>query len=414
MSTLKEKLYAELLLKMEIAQEGITFDKKILEQIGLGGKRQEQVQCLFNYNREADASLDLPPFMVLPHGLTTFFLYDRKAPNRLTFDSKGYYVVRQNGDAVPVQFTERPRYYDKFTIDGTPMRTVAIHNTDGVVFVAYSNECSLQATSKDCLFCNINATKATFGEKQGVKWKYPSQIGETVAEAYKEGNRHVTISGGFVPERREVDYYLDVAEAINEHTGLDDFNGTACIGAPRDLSVIEKYKEAGFRTLAINIEVWNEHFFRAYCPGKELECGGRQHWINALEYGVGVFGRGRVRSNMVGGLESKESTLEGIEYLTSKGVLAIAPAWNPNPGSALEGHRAPVPEWHVDLSKKTYALYKKQGYTWDEIYDGNAAPLTLVHDIYRIEEGRLPIFGNSEFKVPEIVQSSQIRETVAV
>ena len=102
MSTLKEKLYAELLLKMEIAQEGITFDKKILEQIGLGGKRQEQVQCLFNYNREADASLDLPPFMVLPHGLTTFFLYDRKAPNRLTFDSKGYYVVRQNGDAVPV------------------------------------------------------------------------------------------------------------------------------------------------------------------------------------------------------------------------------------------------------------------------------------------------------------------------
>jgi hypothetical protein len=272
------------------------------------------------------------------------------------------------------------------------MRTVAVHNTDNVVFVAYSNECSLQATSKDCLFCNINATKRTYGEAQGVKWKFPRQIGETVAEAYREGARHLTISGGFVPERREVDYYLDVAENIRHFTGLDDFNGTACIGAPKDLSVIDKYKEAGFRTLAINIEVWNEHFFRAYCPGKDAECGGQKHWIAALEYAVGVFGRGRVRSNMVGGLESKESTLEGIEALTAKGVVAMSPAWVPNPGSALEGHRSPEPEWHIDVAKKTYQIYRKVGFTFDQVYDATAVPQTLVHDLYRIDEQRLPVF----------------------
>jgi hypothetical protein len=195
-----------------------------------------------------------------------------------------------------------------------------------------------------------------------------------------------------VPERREVDYYLDVAESIKAHTGLSDFNGTACIGAPRDLSIIEKYKEVGYRTLAINIEVWNEHFFRAYCPGKDLECGGQKHWIKALEHAVGVFGFGRVRSNMVGGLESKQSTLEGIEYLSSRGIIAISPGWMPNPGSALEGHRAPEPAWHVDVAKKTAAIYRRVGFTWDQIYDANAVPLTLVHDIYRIEEERLPIF----------------------
>ena len=403
MSTLKETLYDELRLKAEISQEGVTVDPRILQKLDLGGQRQEQIQCLFNYNRESDASLALPPYLILPNGLISLFLYDRKAPNRLDTDGKDFFLVRQNGDAVPVKFGERPKYYDKKTTDGTPMGTVAVYNTDGVVFVAYSNECSLQTTSKDCLFCNINATKATFGEAQGVKWKYPKQIGETVAAAYQEGNRHVTISGGFVPERREVDYYLDVAESIKEHTGLADFNGTACIGAPKDLTVIEKYKEAGFRTLAINIEVWDPNFFRAYCPGKEQECGGRDHWIKALEYGVEVFGRGRVRSNMVGGLESKQTTLEGIDYLTSKGILAISPAWNPNPGSALEGHRTPVPEWHIDVAQKTYAYYKKQGFTWDQIYDGNAVPQTLVHDIYRIEEGRLPIFGTSVAQTVETI-----------
>ncbi|HSN16023.1 MAG TPA: radical SAM protein, partial [Anaeromyxobacteraceae bacterium] len=382
--------YRELELKAQIGQEGITFDPAIFRDLEVGGEHQEQVHCLFEYDTDTHVGLELPPYLVLPNGLVTLFNSTRRSSNRLVREGSQFAVRRANGDEIPVTFAKRPGYYAKKTSDGTAMKTVAVHNTDDVVFVAYSNECSLKATGKDCLFCNINATRDTYGEADGVKWKYPRQIGETVAAAYAEGARHVTISGGFVPERREVDYYLDVAESIKEHTGLEDFNGTACIGAPQDLSIIEKYREVGYRTLAINIEVWNEHFFRAYCPGKEQLCGGQKHWIQALERAVEVFGRGRVRSNMVGGLESKASTLEGIETLTSKGIIAISPPWYPNPGSALEGHRSPEPEWHLDVARKTAAIYRKVGFTWDQIYDANAAPITLVHDIYRIEEGRLP------------------------
>jgi hypothetical protein len=397
---IKETLYAELELKAILNQEGFNFDPAVLRHLDGENRAQEQVQNLFNYNRDADPTLSLPSWLTLPNGLVVSFRQDSRSPNRLEHDGRDFYAVRPGGDAYRLRLAARPHYYDLATSDGTPMRTVATSNTDGVVFVAYSNECSLQATSKDCLFCNINATKARYGDAQGVKWKYPLQIGETIAAAYREGNRHLTISGGFVPERREVEYYLDVAESIREHTGLEDFNGTACIGAPRDLSVIDKYKEAGYRTLAINIEVWNEHFFRAYCPGKEKECGGRDHWIEALEYGVEVFGRGRVRSNMVGGLESKDSTLEGIEYLTSRGVLANAPPWIPNAGSALEGHRSPEPEWHLDVAKKSYALYRKHGFTWDHLYDSTAVPQTLVHDLYRIDEQVLPAFDKLREAVP--------------
>lgn len=395
-NTIKEQLYAELELKSLFSQDGFSFSPDVLRLTQAGGRSQEQVQCLFNFNRHTDAALNLPTYFTLPNGLVVPFRHDGRSHHRLEHDGKDFYAVHQDGDAFRVSFSERPGYYNKLTSDGTPMRTVAVQRTEGVVFVAYSNECSLKATSKDCLFCNINATKATYGEIQGVKWKYPRQIGETIAEAYKEGNRHLTISGGFVPERREVDYYLDVAEAIQEHTGLQDFNGTACIGAPRDLEIIQKYKEAGYRTIAINLEVWNEHFFRAYCPGKEKECGGRDHWVRALEHAVDVFGFGRVRSNLVGGLEPKDSLYEGLEYLTSRGVVAISPAWQPNPGSALEGHRSPEPEWHVDVARQTYKLFRKAGFSWDTIFDAYAEPQTLVHDIYRIEEGRLPIFKQAE------------------
>jgi hypothetical protein len=392
MSSLVDRLYHELELKAHISQEGVSFDPAVFRHLDLGATAQENVNCLFSYSRGVSPTLELPPFVILPHGLVALFFHDRNSTNRLEFEDGRFQIRRFDGEVVPVSFGKRPAYYAKTTSDGTPMRTVAVHNTDGVVFVAYSNECALKAVGKDCLFCNINATKATYGEVQGVKWKYPHQIGETIAAAYAEGNRHLTISGGFVPERREVEYYLDVAESIQEHTGLDDFNGTACIGAPSDLDILGKYKAVGYRTLAINLEVWNRHFFRAYCPGKEELCGGQEHWIRALEAAVDVFGHGRVRSNLVGGLESKASTLEGLEYLISKGVVAISPAWNPNPGSALEGHRTPEPAWHLDVAKKTAQLFRKAGFTWDIIYDAYAVPQTLVHDLYRIEERRLPVF----------------------
>ncbi|WP_368853468.1 radical SAM protein, partial [Treponema endosymbiont of Eucomonympha sp.] len=190
-----------------------------------------------------------------------------------------------------VRFAGRPRFYNLKTSDGSAMRTVAVDYGYGALFVAYSNECSLKDKGLDCLFCNINATKSLYGEAQGISWKTPQQVGETIAAGYKDGYSHLTVSGGFIAERREVEYYLDVAEAVQEYTGLEDFNGTACIGAPLDFSVFEKYKAAGFRTIATNVEIWNGKLFDVICPGKAQHCGGRRNWLNTLDEELRVFGK---------------------------------------------------------------------------------------------------------------------------
>lgn len=392
MNKLKEQLYKEIDLKAALQSQGVSFRPEVFKNLDLGRTYQEQVHTLFEYDTDTHTDYDLPPYLILPSGIRVLFNANRKSPYSIEFDGKSFYLLHKGHEVTSLDFLKRPKYYGLKTSDGTEMKTVANYYTEDAIFVAYSNECSLKDKGKDCLFCNINATKDTYGEAQGINWKYPRQIGETVAAAYKEGARHLTISGGFIPERREVDYYLDVAESIKEYTGLNDFNGTACIGAPHDVNIIERYKEIGYSSLAINIEVWNPHFFRAYCPGKEEYCGGRDNWVKSLELAVDVFGRGKVRSNMVGGLETKQSTLEGIDYLSSRGVVAIAGGWIPNPGSALEGHKSPDPEWHVDLAKKTYALFRKVGFTYDEIYSAYANPNTLVHDMYKIEEELLPVF----------------------
>ena len=98
--------------------------------------------------------------------------------------------------------------------------------------------------------------------------KSPRQVAEsyTIARAAGAGN-HFRITGGFVPERRELEYYLDVADAIREK--YDTFYGVGIVGAPSELSVLHKYKEAGFTNISPNLEVWDSNLLPLSAPARK-------------------------------------------------------------------------------------------------------------------------------------------------
>ncbi|UZQ51557.1 radical SAM protein [Clostridium kluyveri] len=392
MSDIKKQLHRELAIKNAVMVEGIKAEPLIFKHLDFDKKYQKQIHTLFEMDHHTHNGIDFPVGFNTPGGLKVNFRWNNNSRYEIKYDNSIYYLTEGNKEIFSIEFLNRPKYYDYKTSDGTEMSHIATYNREGTIFVVYSNECALKDKGLDCLFCNINSTKDTYAEKEEIFIKNPKQIGEVVAAAYKEGAKHVTVTGGFIPERREVDYYVDVAESIREHAGPDDFNGTGVIGAPVDLEVIDKYKEAGYRTMAMNIEIWDKNIFKSICPGKVEQCGGWNNWIKALEYAVKVFGFGKIRSNIVAGIEPKNSTLEGVEYLASKGVICFAGAWCPNPGSALEGHRTPEPEWHLDMAYKVYSIFKKAGFTYEQLYDCNAEPTTLCHDLYKIEDELLPIF----------------------
>jgi uncharacterized radical SAM superfamily protein len=316
--------------------------------------------------------------------------YKENAPFHLEYENGKYFLHEGKQRIDEVTFSEKPKFFNKLTSDGVNMNTIAQEVGKTKITVAYSNECALKDKGLDCKFCNINATKSRFAELQGIEWKTAKQIAETVQEAYKEGYQRINITGGFIPERREVEYYIDVAESIRDLTGLEDFGGTACVGAPADLDVIEKYKEAGYSAISTNMEIWDENIFKTICPGKDQICGGRQNWINALKHEVEVFGKGNVRSFFVAGIEPKSTLLEGIEYLASIGVVAIPLHWIPNPGSELEGHRAPVADWYLDLDLKTYNILKKNGLTHLDFYRSANIENSIFDYLYDLDGDILP------------------------
>ena len=366
----QETLLRELELKIALGVEGISFDEADLRKFPIGTEYAEQIHLAFDMDKHHHDGFDLPAAFYLPHGLFTAFRWDPDSRFRLTVEDGKPVLYRRKERLAEIDFYRRPKLLDHKTSDGESFSHIAAFTPEGCVTICFSNECDLKQTGDDCKYCNINSTADAY-RQNNIFLKNARQVGEVYEAAFKEKlANHLNLTGGFIPERREVEYYLDVADEIKTRTGVEEIYGTAVIGAPLDLKVIEQYKQAGYTTIAMNIEIWDKDMFKAICPGKQKRCGGWEHWVKALEAAAEVFGRGNVRSNIVAGIEPKESILEGVEYLASKGVLCNAGAWCPNPGSALEGHRTPETAWHYDLTLKVASIFRRYGYTTEQLYGG--------------------------------------------
>ncbi|AEF85872.1 radical SAM domain protein [Treponema primitia ZAS-2] len=403
MSDLKEALYDELKLKLALGLEGVRYDEgafdKLIQQNAALKKREI---CTWDKDLITKRSYVLPYAVVLPLGIQAAVVADRHSPYKIS-EKDGVFSLSYFGEWIAnLDFPKPPAFYSKLTSDGTPMREVANDSSGGSqdksIVIGYSTECALKDKGNFCLFCTQGQSKGLDKNAEIPPFRNPLQIAETVEAAYSEGFSHLTITGGFIPERREVEYYLDVAEAVKDRLGVDDFNGTACIGAPQDIYVIDKYKEAGFSTIAFNIEVWNEQYFNIVCPGKVEMCGTFDHWVKTIEYAISVFGKGKVRSNFVVGLQPKDVLFQGFDYLASIGVVTVASSWVPVIGSPLEGFRSPTVDWHWDAQLQHVRLLQKYGRTYEELF--NASPSrTLTAEIYQIESEELPAFRQQKIAI---------------
>jgi hypothetical protein len=397
-NSLKQELYDDLKLKLALYIEGVYYTDQVAKKL---------VEADFLHKYEID-NINLhgatrrdvfPKPVYLRHGFAASFRYDENSLYEVV-ENGGVFGIQRRGEYLAdVALGEEPDFHYERLPDGTLYRDIARATSFGVtdksLITAYSEECSAKANGETCLFCCYNSRVRREGEDWQNRWKHPGQIAEVVKHAYDRGYTHFTLTGGFVPERRELEYYIDVADAIKEKLGTDDFNGTACIGAPLDHAIIEKYKEAGFRTISFNTEVWGKEWFNVINPVKVTACGGFDNWVKAIEYAVKVFGPGKVRSNFVVGLQPKNLTFEGIDYLASIGVVTVASSFIPMIGSPLEGHRSPTLDWHWDAQLKHAQILRKYGRTYDEIYDATPARF-LTHDIYQVEDGTWQTFSEGQ------------------
>ncbi len=169
--------------------------------------------------------------------------------------------------------------------------------------------------------------------------------------------RHVLISGG-TPKVEDYSYLQQVYETTCNY--YPDLEIDVMMVPYPDLLDLNFLKRIGIYGLSINIEVFDEQIARKITPrkyGLSREC-----YLEFIEQAVEVFGVGRVRSSLLVGLESIESTLEGIRALAERGCDPVLSPFRPDPATPLRSRCPPDEGMLRDVvTKAKEIVYKYQG-----------------------------------------------------
>lgn len=360
--------YNPALLRLELLSKGIRVDPNFSGQ--LGGALKEP---LWTRTGPTSTGIDLRlerGVYVSPAIEGDRFPYHYKnSPFLLTIDENGAPVIKKHDSIVQsVSIFPRPSYYGTLTSNGIPMEKIGVVTGDFLA-IAIDNRCwfwgyyqddeLVNYKEKQCKFCGIGLSM----KRDELYRKDNKEIIEVVGAAL-EGNdvKHLGINAGtFPPPGRGHEEY---AELISQIKARYDIWIRLSICPPEDEKYIDILFDSGADQVGYDIEVFDPELYGEICPGKneEVDRGDpHQHFNRMLRYAAQRGGPNKTYSILVTGLESKESTVAGVEHLCQMGVVPRLGIFRPIPGTHLEKHPVPSPEYLVYCYRKLREITMKYG-----------------------------------------------------
>jgi hypothetical protein len=238
----------------------------------------------------------------------------------LDFDQAlGKYMVEFSGETFPVSILPLPEYLGLNNENGRPIQETSMSHTDRLRISP------IYGCAYGCDFCDFKLVK--------YKTRPIEQIISSMKIALTDKLlpiKHVLISGG-TPGPMDYDYYESVCHAVLENTTLP----VDVMLAPWSDTIIEKLVDWGANGFSINLEVFDRELAKKLVRKKwGLGLSGYEKFISKAVEKIGA--PGRVRSLLIVGLESLESTLEGIRFLANLGCDPVLSPFRPGRGTPLE------------------------------------------------------------------------------
>jgi hypothetical protein len=278
-----------------------------------------------------------------------------------------------------VEYWPRPDFYARTTRSGLPMRVVVSARPQRLNVFPYRH-CHFWNEGEGCLFCDIVPQLRRGKDDLGIPARLdPEDVRETIAAALEEPGRFVGLcitagsnTRGAAPFDAEVDYYVEVLRAIGAAFGTRRFPSQLIGTAFTEAQLQRLHRETGLMAYTADVEVLDEKLFGWICPGKARWIG-YEEWKRRLVAAVGIFGRGRVNTGIVGGIElarprgfatedeALRATLSEAEGLAAEGVSTVFIVWSPRPSSALGDQRNASLDYYVRLAKGLHGLRVKYG-----------------------------------------------------
>jgi radical SAM protein (TIGR04043 family) len=262
-------------------------------------------------------------------------------------------ITKEDKTYTKAQFVPRPRFYDKSTLNGTPVWKIALlHGRDCLASTVYQR-CIHWARGNACKFCGIELS-LKYGSTIEVKTR--SHLRDAAQAALEDGViRHATLTVGTTetPDKgalllaEAVRGIRDVSE-IPIHTQLE----------PVERKYLEVLRDSGANTVGIHAESFDPRILAKVCPAKPKV----EAFLGAWRTAVDLFGEKQVNSYIIAGLgESDESIAYGAKTLSEMGVIPYLVPLRPILGTQMESLAPPSPTRMARLYKQTVTVMRDQG-----------------------------------------------------
>jgi len=304
--------------------------------------------------------------VILPGGLWTNVpvteTFAKTSPYALFRQQGAYRLMRDDEFVTTVELSPRPAWYDAKTTGGKPMTRVGtLQGTYLAIYPAKVCDYWVETPAKvNCKFCSVGLNLGVDDDTV----KSVQEVMEVVHAARAES--HITYVD-FNTGHYHGDTYLDILEPyiarIKKETGL--LIGIQTPPHP-DLSRYDRLREMGVNRVSFCFEIYDRERFREVCPGKHTHYG-QDRYLDAIRYCASLGDRGPkhepwvTNGEIIAGLESPESSIRAIDWVTSVGAIPTVCVFRPLAGTDYADVPPPDAEALVPVFARLYEACMERG-----------------------------------------------------
>lgn len=327
------------LLKLDLYCKGIKIDESCyIEQDG--GRSIMRTRAGLGSGLEA----------ILPDNLWTnipvveFFVKD--SPYMLYRKAGRYQIFRDGEYITDIKLSPQPSWYEKKTTTNKVMKRVGtLQGTYLGIYPAKVCEYWIRDTKVNCKFCSVGLNLGVDDADE----KSLSEVLDTVREAVRESKiTYVDFNTGHYPGETYLDILEPYVRSIKNEFGL-----LIGVQAPphHDLKRYDDLKRIGVNRVSFCFEIFDEDRFIEVCPGKHTQYG-LKRYLEAVEYCAKVFDT--CNGEIIAGLESPESSMRAIDWITGVGAIPTVCVFRPLQGTDYSDVPPPKTEDMIPVFRHMY------------------------------------------------------------
>ena len=280
----------------------------------------------------------------------------KESPYEIIWEDNGFSLMKGESFVCSINIIRMPDWCLE-EVDGHRIANYLRPHSPNCVSCCPKLKCSYYYNGEQCGFCSIGDYAKNNNIEPVLE---PLVVAKMIKRAIEANpNYEIALSGGTCDSKdRSANYFSEICKLVTNN-GTSKHHISVEVAPPEDNRYIQQLYDAGATALIMNIEVANECRRKKICPGKSTIP--IERYMSAFEKAVSVFGRGKVSSVIIVGIQKETDIIAICEKIIPMGVIPTIIPFKPLDACKMKSHEKSDPNEVYRISNRVSELLHTEG-----------------------------------------------------